>query len=152
MIKYYDIHYFEDLANLEYCTSPDDLKTEVYANLLYKLDPEIFEYKMRSWVDNEYKLCVEPSTYLTDLGVIKVRELLRDRGILPLHMREISFTDMVNIYNKHNPDCVRDIGDKWEELNSIEKKGSRFLRYRDLSERELNTQRLNINLGSYCYN
>lgn len=144
MIKYYDIHYFEDLANLEYCIHPDDINTTVYANLFYIVDPEIFEYKMRSYVDDNYKACVVPSYYLTDLGVNKVKDILRARGIIPLLERGLSFTEMVNTYNRHNQYCVRDIGEKWQELNKIEDEKERFLRYRDLSERELNDWRIRM--------
>ena len=47
---------------------------------------------------------------------------------------------MVIRYNRVNPYCVRDIGEKWNELNKIEDKGERFLKYRELSESELNLE------------
>ena len=144
MIKYYDIHYFEDLANLEYCMDTDDIKRIVNSNLLYLSGPDICEYELRSFVDDDFKMQTEPVTHLTDLGLSKVREILTIKGYLPLHERGLSFTEMVNIYNMRNPNCIRDIGEKWKELYEIEDEKERFLRYRDLSERELNDWRIRM--------
>lgn len=140
-MRTYDVHYLDDLASLEYGMNPSVFKDIIDHEISF------FRYnghpskesqgriKVKVYEDKAYYI-----PYLTDEGLDDLRTELREKRIFPLHESVMSFIDMVTKYNKVNPYCVRDIGEKWNELNKIEDKGERFLKYRELSESELNLE------------
>lgn len=140
-MRTYDVHYLDDLASLEYGMNPSKFFEMVRSKIIFfKFNRNLVDDNHGRLVAKNYEGKVYYIPKLTDEGLDYLRNKLKTIGIVSLHESVISFTGMVIRYNRANPYCVRDIGEKWNELNMIEDKGERFLKYRELSESELNLE------------
>lgn len=152
-MRTYDVHYLDDLASLEYGMPPYDFLEMVNERITF------FRFR-RSPIDEKHgnlgvRVFENKAYYipkLTDRGLEVLRSKLSEEGVYPLHELNLSFTEMVNMYNTLNPACVRDIGERWNYLNSIEDKKDRFLKYREIAEVVLNNEdNFKVNEEYYKY-